>query len=393
MEISNILQPLLDPGRNPISTLLKTLQVGQILEARVLQQLQPRLLRLQIGATELMARSQVALAPGTRVKLEVTTLQPQPELRVLQAPGEPDKQQLAVRSAMARQLPLVEVRQQVHQLLPRTQTQPHTSSEVHSNDVPKAPTVTPRAAESVRQFVNILRDAGVRLDQLSPAQVRRAVQHSGLFHEARLAHAVPPEPADTKTRLLQLLNRFETDVKLDPSGPRPAPDTGDTSTHARGATTDSLLARLARLVEASVSRIQLQQAATLPTEDSPRQVWQIDLPVQLADESHDMMLRIERETSADDQNGGSTWSVNLAFQFDSIGTLQARVGLADERVSTTFWSERGSTHRRVEQRLPSLQQALEAQGLEVVHLNGVLGAPAEPLIRVPVPDKLLDEHA
>ena len=393
MKISNILQPLIDPGRNPVSTLLKTLQVGQILEAKVLQQVQPRLLRLQVGTAELLARSKVTLAPGTQLKLEVTKLQPQPELRVLQAPGGPDRQQLAVRSAMARQLPLIEVRQQVHQLLSRAQTQPHTSVEVHTNNGPKAPTVPPRSNENLQQFVNILRDAGVRLDQLSPAQVRRAVQHSGLFHEARLAHAIPPEPPDTKTRLLQLLNRLETDVTLDSSRPRPVPEAGDKPVPARGAVTDSLLARLTRLVEASVSRIQLQQAASLPTEESPRQAWQIDLPVQLADESHDMLLRIERDTVTDDSNGGSGWSVNLAFQFDSIGTLQARVGLAGERVSTTFWSERDNTHRRVEQGLPSLQQALEAQGLEVVHLSGVLGAPTEPLIRVPMPNRLLDERA
>ena len=142
-----------------------------------------------------------------------------------------------------------------------------------------------------------------------------------------------------------------------------------------------------------MSRIQLQQAATLPTEESPRQAWQIDLPVQLPDESHDVMLRIERDSTTEEADGGSTWAINLAFQFDSIGTLQTRVGLSGERVSATFWSDRGSTHQRVEQRLPALQQAFEAQGLEVVHLSGVLGAPAEPLIRVPVPDKLLDEHA
>ena len=342
MKIPNILQPLIDPGRNPISTLLKTLQVGQILEARVLQQVQP-----------------------------------QPELRILQAPGTPDKQQLLVRSAMPRQLPPVEVREQVRELVREL--------------APQAK--TPRQAEGARRLDRVLRDSGVQLQQLGPVQVKQAVQRSGLFHEARLAHAMPPEPADTKTRLLQLLTRFEADIELNPARPRPAPDAGDTSAPPRGAVMDSLLARLTRLVEASVSRIQLQQAATLPTEESPRQAWQIDLPVQLPDESHDLMLRIERDGATEDAHGGSTWAVNLAFQFDSIGTLQTRIGLSGERVSATFWSDRGSTHQRVEQRLPTLQQAFEAQGLEVVHLSGVLGAPAEPLIRVPVPDKLLDEHA
>ncbi len=379
MKISNILQPLIDPGRNPISTLLKQLQVGQILEARVLQQVQPRLLRLQIGTTELLARSQVALGPETRVKLEVAKVQPQPELRILQAPGEPHRQQLVVRAAMPRQLPPVEVREKVRELVSQAKT--------------------PRQAEGARALDKVLRDSGVKLQQLGPTQVKQAVLHSGLFHEARLTHALPAEPADTKTRLLQLLTRFEAeaeadlDLELDPGRPRPTPDAGDKSAPSRAAITDSLLARLTRLVEASVSRIQLQQAASLPAEESPRQAWQLDLPVQLPDESHDLMLRIERDTTEQDAHGGSTWAVNLAFQFDNIGTLQARVGLSGERVSTTFWSDRDNTHRRVEQRLPALQLAFEAQGLEVVHLSGVLGAPAEPLIRIPMPDKLLDEHA
>ena len=59
----------------------------------------------------------------------------------------------------------------------------------------------------------------------------------------------------------------------------------------------------------------------------------------------------------------------------------------------TFWSEQDNTHQRIEQRLPNLKEAFEAQGLEVVHLAGVLGTPSEPLIKVPMPESLLDERA
>jgi hypothetical protein len=142
-----------------------------------------------------------------------------------------------------------------------------------------------------------------------------------------------------------------------------------------------------------VSRIQLHQAAALPTEDGQRQAWQLDLPIQLPDETHDAMLRIERGPARDDDGMAPGWAVNLAFQFDSIGSLQCRIALAGDRVSATFWAERGKTHQTVEQRLPGLREAFEAQGLEVVHLAGVLGAPPEPLIRVPMPETLLDERA
>jgi hypothetical protein len=372
VKIPATLQPLIDTSRNPVPSLLKQLQVGQTLEARVLQQVKPGLLRLQIATTELLARSQVTPPTGSRLRLEVLTGQPVPELRILRESTALERQQHAVRSAMARQLPPGEVRGAVDAL--RAQAQ------------------TPAQRESVRQLANVLRGTGVRLDQLTATQLQRAVAQSGLFHEARLAGALALDPADTKTRLLQLLALFKTGGPAQQKNLPPPPSGADAAAGARETAADSLLGRLARLIEASVSRIQLQQASALPLEEGPRQAWQIDLPVQLADQTHELMLRIERESAKDDENA-STWAVNLAFQFDSIGTLQTRIALAGDRISATFWSERDKTFQRIEERLPSLKAAFEAQGLEVVHLAGVLGAPAEPLIRVPIPDKLLDERA
>jgi hypothetical protein len=104
------------------------------------------------------------------------------------------------------------------------------------------------------------------------------------------------------------------------------------------------------------------------------------------------MLRIEREAAAErtDQSG---WTVKLSFEFDSIGRLQSRIALNGTRVAATFWCERGSTLQRLEQRLPVLHEALVAQGLEVVRLAGVEGAPPEPLFTLPVTEALVDERA
>jgi len=373
VKIPATLQPLIDTSRNPIPSLLKQLQVGQTLEAKVLQQVQPGLLRLQIATTELLARSQVMLASGSRLQLQVIKGQPLPELRVLRESTALERQQVAVRSAMSRQLPPTEVREKVSALLSQTQTS--------------------RQADGVRQLNHILQNGGVKLNQLNPAQLQRAFEQSGLFHESRLGAGVPVNPADTKTLLLQLLMRLRGEGVTHRENLRPTPGGTEAAAAGRDAGGDSLLARLTRLIEASVSRIQLQQAAALPADESPRQAWQIDLPIQLPDETHDTMLRLEREAAAEETDAAGTWAVNLAFQFDSIGTLQTRIALAGERVSVTFWSTRDATHQRIEQRLPHLQKAFEAQGLEVVHLAGVLGAPTEPLIRVPMPESLLDERA
>jgi len=69
------------------------------------------------------------------------------------------------------------------------------------------------------------------------------------------------------------------------------------------------------------------------------------------------------------------------------------VALTGDRVATTFWVDRAPTLQRLEARLPTLEDALTAQGLDVIHLEGVLGAPAEPPMKIPLPDRLLDERA
>jgi len=372
VKISATLQPLLDAARHDTSSLLKQLQVGQTLPARVLAELQPGLVRLQLATVELLARSQVRLPAGTELRLEVVKGQPLPELRILSDPTPQDPRQQIVRSALARELPARDVRQTAMEL--------------------RALAQTPKQTDALRQFAAILQDAGVRPHQLSPERLQRAVTLSGLFHEARLAAGAPVEPGDTKTRLLQLLSVLG---EASAPGRRPVP-------HAPGAETgaqtqrpgeDSLLGRLIRLVEGSVARIQLQQSAALPSDEPQRQAWQLDLPIHLPDGTDDVTLRIEREARRDAADAAPEWSVNLAFQFDTIGNLQCRITLAGDRVATTFWCEQPLTQARVERRLPNLKDALEAQGLEVVHLAGIVGDPPQPLMRVPVPQNLLDERA
>lgn len=376
MKIPATLQPLLPPGKAEIPSLIKQLQVGQILMARVTGVPQPGLLKLQIASTELLARSQVQAAEGSRLKLQVMQREPVPELKVLRDPSLRDMQVRAIRTAISRQMPPSEVRQS----LAAMRQQP----------------MGDKTADLVRQFSNVLQTGGLKPTQLTAPLIRQAFNQSGILHEARLAGAAPPiaenAVADTKLRLLQILAQIapELAVKQRLSGEAVRNFINDASNRQAGA--DSLLGRLIRLIEGSVSRIQLQQSAALPIDDNPRQAWQLDLPVQLPDETSEAMLRIERENPGEDA-ADSTWSVNIAFQFDTIGTLQCRVALAGDRVSTTFWCEKAQTHARVENRLPTLRDALESQGLEVIHLAGVLGDPPEPLINIPRPETLLDERA
>lgn len=358
-----------------MASLLQQLRVGQTLPARVLEQVQPGLLRLQLASSILLARSQVALEAGTQLKLEVVKPYPLPELKILRELTRQQVRQQVVRGALPRQLPPAEARQSAALLMDR----PGTAS----------------ASEPLRQLGAIQRDTGVAVSRLSAAEVKRAVTSSGILHEARLSASPSPDTADGKLRLLQLLGQLQTSFGVTKGpGPRANAKTDALQPPAqRPETGDSLVLRLLRLVEGSVSRIQLQQAAALPQDDGQRQAWQLDLPLHLGDETQDAMLRIEREPARTSDDAESTWAVNLAFRFDTIGTLQCRIALNGERLSATFWCEQAATQARMERRLPALQRAFEAQGFEVVHLAGILGDPPEPLIAVPMPDALLDERA
>jgi hypothetical protein len=375
VKISTTLQPLIDTSRRSIPSLLQQLKVGQQLPAKVLEQVQPGLLRLQLASSILLARSQVALKAGTQLKLEVVKPFPVPELKILRELTRQEVREQVVRNALPRELPPSETRRLTALMAERA--------------------ANGRLDNLFKQFVNIQRDAGISVNRLSPSQVQRAVTSSGVLHEARLVSGQPLDSGDGKFRLLQLLGQLQglLGAGKPPTQMRAEKSDATLPQGQRLDAGDSLILRLLRLVEGSVSRVQLHQATALPQEDGQRQAWQLDLPLRLGDDTQDAMLRIEREAAHEPAGGESTWAVNLAFKFDTIGTLQCRIALNGERLSATFWCEQPTTQARLEQRLPGLQSALEAQGFEVVHLAGVLGAPPEPLIAVPMPDSLLDERA
>jgi hypothetical protein len=156
--------------------------------------------------------------------------------------------------------------------------------------------------------------------------------------------------------------------------------------------------RLLVLAQAGLARVQTQQAASL-SGDAPtdRPVWQFELPLTIAGATQDLSLRIERR---DDTDGAASrhdeeasWTVTLRFVLGEHGRVHARVSLADNRVTSTFWCEQPETERRFSGGLAVLREALERNGLEVTDLRSVVGQPADP-VELPRPAAgLLDARA
>jgi hypothetical protein len=360
VKITGPITALFNPGTRDAAELLRQLRPGQVLEARVIDVPRVGVARLQIGLAELLARTRAPLTPGTELRLAVTGLTPQPELKVLQPARETAPRDLLLRTALPRQLPLREVLDALTAL-----TRPAEA----------------RLPSNVRQAVEQVLARAVPAQELDAASVRRAFLGSGLFLEPRLARGGPPPASDLKfdlLALLRLLQGAKMPVRQPPSAtaappaPRPAgapsppvqspavqrylglpgepqrpaeprpiehgtarpPSApgppgppaerpvaaGQPPAHtprapvagqpAPGpppaaplptaqASPEPLLERLLGLVQGAIARVQTHQAASLPGDGQERPPWQFELPLAFAGHAEDVWVRIEhREPDA-----------------------------------------------------------------------------------------------
>jgi len=182
-----------------------TLQVGQLLQATVLENSAGKLL-LSVGHRQLSSETSLPFKPGQVLSLEVRSLGEQPVLKVLAA------LQASAASATAAA---------VRTLLPRYgPSTPLLASLARLDQAPPGSLPAPLAA-AVRAVLRELPDRAL----LSTAQgVKNAVERSGTFLEHRLASAgntpAPVLDSDFKANLLRLLVQLR---ELPASDSRPPP--------------------------------------------------------------------------------------------------------------------------------------------------------------------------
>ncbi len=391
-----------------VRELLSALKPGQSLPARVLAVPRADLALLLIDGLTVNARTGRPLLPGQQLTLTVLKAGVAPELEIRPAARLPATQDI-LRQALPRQLPLADTMTQIGQTADRA-----------------LPLLNGAARQALRNLV--ARDQPLR--EPTATQLRQAVRDSGLFTEANLARGQAPQSGDRKALLLQLASALPAR-----GGPRPlVADTPPITDRATLARVDALpepltrsalltaargmplggggpeglpstpvapvaadpdaqvLARLWRLVEASLARIQVHQAASLPRDDAPQQAWQLDVPIALPGGPTQVIeLRIQGDSpQAESTAADAGWLVTVGFVFPGLGPVKAGVRLAEGRISTSFWCEQDAAARLFQAHLPRLQSALEAAGLEVGHLAANQGLP--PDTAPSPPDGLLDER-
>lgn len=347
--------------------MLRRLEPGQKLRASVISIPRAGVAQLQIGLTALLARTRMPLAAGMQLDLAVTKLKPVPELQLLFQPTPVRPRDQVLRTALPRQIPLTDALRGLAQHARGNQA---------------------RLPSDTQQVIRNLLTRSTTPIQLNATSIREQLRTSGLFLERTMALGASPTGGDLKLDLLRLLRLLQPR----PEQARSHVESGAARTTERSG---SALEQLVRLVEGAVARIQTQQAASLPLDQGSRQVWQFDLPVLVAGQHEAVQVRVERDEK---QNGDThqtepRWSVMLRFDFATTGTIQARIALIGESVTSTFWCEREATQRRIGHALPTLESAFKNSRLEVGRLTSVHGEPPEP-IELPRPaDNLLDTRA
>ncbi|MCP3669895.1 MAG: flagellar hook-length control protein FliK [Gammaproteobacteria bacterium] len=410
------------------TSVLKNLRPGQLLQANVITDTAQNLVKLKIGTAELIARTQISLRADQRITLDVIKAGEMPELRVVKEPVIREYQTDALRSILPKQIPMQRLYanlQAVYNNIIRSLPQPGADLRLQqpalsqpaqtSTTVPTksgvdkemlqilqtiAGKATPPALSNqfgpklVQAARNILSAAIPNSGNITSTQLRQAIIGYGLFMEAQLAAGQPPG-ASYKGDLLQLLFQIGNLLKQSTGQQQLA-----TSETARQTTTSvmesgftKLLEMLFRQAEGGLARVQLNQLASLPTEDNTRQVWQFEVPVRHQEHVDSFLIRLEQEQADSKEDTQPVWYVTLCFDIEPLGPIQAKISLHDDEVSTMFVAEKADSAELLNRRMSDLNQAFLDSGLNVGKLLARRGnAEPEPTINI-IGSPLLDEKA
>ena len=439
--------PQVLPGAKAGAT-AATWRVGQVLQGLVTRESSQGQTPLQIGRQLVQARTgSLQLTPGQPLRLEVVSLSRElPVLRLLNTLRQ-DTVSQALRQVLPNQRPLPQPLSVLNQLAAQPEagrSAPQLTQLVRSF-VQQLP--DPARVSNPQGLRQSLTDSGLFLEgklaraaaaatasssrgtgQPPPPTAQAAVQGdlkagllqlaAGLRQAAGTAGtarapgaAAPPPPAGplpqgtpppaagpaaTAGRPLPLPG-LDSLASLHPGKP-PRPQPGIDS---RSLKLDliQLLQRggLQQQVESALSRIKLNQLASLPQERQQTPEWLVELPVRRGEDAIDVWgLRIRREDgrgSEDDTGNRPGWTVMLAFDLPGLGPVQARVSLSGERdIRTQFLSEQGEPLRRLTEHLPRLRARLEQSGLVVNELEVRRGRLREPATPAPT-GPILDDRA
>ncbi|MFK7974658.1 MAG: flagellar hook-length control protein FliK [Halioglobus sp.] len=353
-----------------LGQLLKSWQVGQVLQGRVIDTQPNGRLLLGVGGQQLLATSEVPVARGAVLSLQVSSLFPLPTLRVQNLPL---------------QSPLLGAGNGVqHSPVPlNPNLRGHQQSQQHYKDqlqllLPRQGSVSAPLVDLFNPAVkvNILSVLGVKTDVLERLNksfsqlglltdlknLQQSVARSGLFLEASLAHSLMsgtrPDSSlgqhDLKAVLLRLQQQLHDVTHRLPPGALPEPE-------------KEALIMLHSQLEGALAAITLNQLAVTASETRPGGIWLFDMPFLVRESLRDLSLTIEkgkRETAqADDED--QEWRATVKVSLPALGPIEGEFFLQGHKVSIAIYAQLIEGANFLEARLGMLDTALTQHGLDV----------------------------
>lgn len=247
-----------------------------------------------------------------------------------------------------------------------------------------------------RLAVQILQSLPQRQQLNSGPALKQSVDNAGLFLEAKLPELaknltgkttnelkLPEELQLTKDLKLNFL-KFIQALKQESSA--------QTETKLSNTELDAIK-NLLQKSENVLAKIILDQFNALPKEESPKQVWNLELPFMHQNKAETVQIEFEQEKDSQNQSNEDQWSVNITLTPPNLGTIHCRLNQQNGAINSQFWSKNKKISQLIQANLDYLKQQLEDSGLTVGHINAHTGKPVQTSDKATAGMQLFDEKA
>ncbi|WP_446811274.1 flagellar hook-length control protein FliK [Methylomonas sp. 2BW1-5-20] len=218
-----------------------------------------------------------------------------------------------------------------------------------------------------------------------PGTLKQAIAQSGLFMEHELVNA---ETANSPPLHLQddfkfKLSKLIAQLNFHLAGPA--------DTESAQKLDSDLLKETLQKAEGNLARLTLDQLNSLPRDDSPKQVWILELPFFNKTSPETLQLIVEQDKQAAGESGQKNWVVSITITPPELATIHCKISCYDGSVNTRFWSESTDTVDKINARLDYLREQFEQKGLKPGFMDVQQGKPAQPNPQTLPPQNLLSE--
>jgi len=383
LEIPSIQTAPLDSKNAPLT--LDNIKDGQYFYAKVISQSQSKQeIVLRLGNQLLNVKSSVLVATGQTIKVLAEQTPSELILKIPPPVNQTESINKFLRLLLPKQASVHEFQQPLNQVLASLQKQP--SPRLEGQTIYNGTKHT----EITRLAANIIKNLPSYKHITNATELKKIVQNSGVFFEPNLRQAISSstpaimeqllqqakhidavQPSDLKANLVKLIQL----LKNWPTSPH-TKQLAVTKNINPALLLDTQVKALIEKSEGALSKITLNQLASTNTESSTgtsRQTWQIEIPFFNNQQHESIFIKIEQEGSNNkkQRKNNPIWSVSLEITPPKLGAIKSKLTFADQKVSSTFWTDSAETRLLIQQHLNLLEEQFKQAGidLEKIHIQ------------------------